>query len=100
MERCDIQGNQHPEEQKNTHMIIVRHVAGERNIIQLILKIEIQPEILKFLAEEMFTFFLSILYHNARGKYLKFGCVSFQSALKGDEEKKITTKDLSYKKCA
>lgn len=46
----------------------------------------------------MFTFFLSILY--ARGKYLKFGCVSFQSALKGDEEKKITTKDLSYKKCA
>lgn len=55
MERCDIKGNLHPEEQKNTHMIIVRQVAGKRNKIQLILKIEI----LKFFAEEMITFFCS-----------------------------------------
>lgn len=33
MERRNVQGNLHPEEQKNTHMIMVRHVAGKRDII-------------------------------------------------------------------
>lgn len=47
----------------------------------------------------MITFFLFILYHTARGKYLKIGCISFQSVLKRDKEKKITTKIYLTKMC-
>lgn len=76
MERCYVQGNLHPEEQKNTHMIIFRHVAGEQNINQLIKKLKFKwvgLEILKFLAEEMFTFFHAYYITLLRDKHLKLG---------------------------
>ena len=64
MERCYVWGNLHVEEQKNTHMIIIRHVPRKQNTIELIRKLKfkwVSLEILKFLAEEYVLFFFILI---------------------------------------
>lgn len=90
LKRCYVQGNLHPEEQKNTHMIIFRHVAEEQNMSLLIKKLKFKQvtlNIIKFLAEDMSTFFYSCYYILLRDEHLKFGCIWFQSVLKDIKKK-------------
>lgn len=78
MERCYVWGNLHGEEQKNTHMIMIRHAAGKQNTIQLIKKLKfkwVSLEILKFLAEQYPLFLSSYYTMLVRGKHLKPGCI-------------------------
>lgn len=66
MERCYVWGNLHVEEQKNTHMIMIRHVAGEQNMIKLIKKLKfkwVSHKILKNSLKNIRFFSILIISH-------------------------------------
>lgn len=97
MERCDIKGNLHPEEQKKYPYDYCQTCSRRAKHNLAYFRNWNSTWNSKIPYRRNDHFFLFILYHSARGKYLKFGCISFQSVLKRDKEKKDHHKDLSYK---
>lgn len=99
MERCDIKGNLHPEEQKKYPYDYCQTCSRRAKHNLAYFRNWNSTWNSKIPYRRNDHFFLFILYHSARGKYLKFGCISFQSVLKRDKEKKITTKIYLTKMC-